>query len=244
MCSLQSLTFTFQMAGANIFGCALLDQFNNDAAEVLWLHNSYGDREEMPVDVFFREEHEMSDLEQEALGRCSGKVLDIGAGVGSHALVLQSAGLAVEALEISAEACSIMRIRGVNTVHTGDFFQFEGGKYDTLLMLMNGIGLAGTLNQLSVLLQRCKTFLNPGGRVIFDSSDINYLYEDTARPKDRYFGEISYQYEYKGVMGNWFHWLYIDPGRMRTMAYAYGFDFELIDQDENDQYLAQLTLRK
>src|SRR5689334_10709389 len=97
----------------DVFGAALLDQFNNNAVNTLWLHNNYGEPEEMPTDVFFRKADELPDLEVLALKLCKGKVLDIGAGAGSHALILQQHKVDVTALEISLTACEIMRKRGV-----------------------------------------------------------------------------------------------------------------------------------
>ena len=144
----------------DVFGSALLDEFNNGAAEVLWLHNSYDAPEEMPVDVFFRNEDEMPEMELEALKLCKGKVLDIGAGVGSHSLVLQKRGFDVTSVEISSDACAIMKNRGLKQVVNTNIYSFIGKKYDTLLMLMNGIGLAGTIQNLPKLLQHCKSLLN------------------------------------------------------------------------------------
>ena len=228
----------------DIFGSALLDQFNNDAAEILWLHNSYGEPEEMPADVFFRDQSEMPDLELYALKNCRGEILDIGAGVGSHTLELQRCGFDISALEISTVACTIMRERGVKQIINKDFFDFQDKKYDTLLLLMNGIGLAGNIEKLSVLLNHCKKLLKKGGQIIFDSSDISYLYNDTSFPHEKYFGEISYQYEYKGVKGNWFDWVYVDSSLMAAISLDLGFNYEIIFEDDHDQYLARLSLRK
>lgn len=225
----------------DVFGSALLDEFNNDAAEILWLHNSYDEPEEMPVDVFFRDESEMPEIELEALRLCNGKVLDIGAGVGSHSLVLQERGFDVTALEISSIACSILKQRGLNKIENIDLYSFSGKKYDTLLMLMNGIGLAGTIQNLPQLLQHCKSLLNKGGQIIFDSSDISYLYEDLPQPKNKYLGEICYRYEYKGNKSNWFEWLYVDKATMKDLVKQAGFEMKVICEDENDQYLAKLS---
>lgn len=228
----------------DIFECALSDQFNNNAASVLWLHNNYGEPEEMPVDVFFREEDEMPEMELFAMGQSKGKILDAGAGVGSHSLVLQQAGYDVTALEISATACSIARQRGVGQVVNRDIFNYIDQKYDTILMLMNGIGLAGSLEKLPLFLEHCKQLLNSGGQILFDSSDISYLYDDIPLPQNKYFGEISYRYEYKGICGDWFDWLYADKDTVRKVARHHNLKFEVLHEDALDQYLARLTKRK
>lgn len=224
----------------DLFGQVLQDYHQGVLESKLWLHNSYGHPEDMPVDIFFREENEMPELELVALSSCRGKILDIGAGVGSHALALQKRSANITAMEISSLACEIMRSRGVKEVITGDILHYSGSKFDTLLLLMNGIGLCGDLDGLLKFLDRAKTWLNPGGTLIFDSSDISYLYEDVALPDGKYYGEISYQYEYKGQFGDWFNWLYIDSALLAKTAKEKGWEMELLFEDDMDQYLVRL----
>ena len=225
----------------DVFGQALQDYYRDNTDSKLWLYNSYGHPEEMPVDVFFRNEDEMPELELLALSLCRGMILDIGAGVGSHALILQERDLDVTALEISAKACDIMKDRGVNKVINADILSFADGRYDTLLLLMNGIGLVGSVSELRLILGKFKTLLLPGGQLIFDSSDISYLYDDISLPHGKYFGEIAYQYEYRSNFGEWFNWLYIDSTLLNEVATEEGWKMELLLDDEMDQYLARLT---
>lgn len=225
----------------DIFGKALTDLYNTGEADILWLHNSYGQPEEMPIEFFFRDDEDMPVLEMQALHACSGKILDIGAGVGSHALLLQAFNMDVTAIDISEAAVSIMKDRGVKHALVQDVFTYKE-KYDTLLMLMNGIGLTGSLAGFKSFLEYIKTLLNPGGQVIFDSSDIAYLYEGGHRPENQYYGEVSYQYEYKGEKGNWFNWIYIDEKTIMDVAKETGWHCEQIFDDGEDQYLYRLTL--
>ena len=67
------------------------------------------------------------------------------------------------------------------------------------------------------------------------------MYEGLPKPKNNYFGEIRYQYEYKGNKGNWFEWLYVDKATMKDLVKRSGFKMEIICEDENDQYLARLS---
>jgi precorrin-6B methylase 2 len=225
----------------DVFGLALQDEFNGDA-EVLWLYNSYDYPEEMPLDIFFRTEEDMSDLEYKALEMCYGKVLDIGAGAGSHALELQNKNLDVTALDSSPNAIEIMQERGVKKVVEQELNTFQETGFDTILLLMNGIGITGSLEGLKSFLIRSRNMVNPGGQLIFDSSDVSYLYQDLQKPTDRYYGEISYQYEYKGQRGEWFNWLYIDEHTLTEIAKECGWNCEIVLDDGQDQYLAQLTL--
>ncbi len=224
----------------DVFGLALTDFYKNNSPEILWLQNSYGEAEEMPVDIFFRTEEEMPMLEHKALAMCYGKVLDVGAGVGSHALVLQEMGIEVTAIDISADAVKIMKQRGVKKAFTQNIFSTKE-KYDTLLFLMNGIGLTGTLIGFVDFLQQAKSLVNKNGQLLFDSSDISYLYDELPKPENNYFGEVSYCYEYKAQKGNWFNWLYLDQETLIRTANQNGWQCEIIFDDDEDQYLARLT---
>ncbi|WP_421945978.1 class I SAM-dependent methyltransferase [Pedobacter sp.] len=225
----------------DVFGKALTDFYKTGEADTLWLHNSYDEPEEMPVDFFFRDDEDMPVLELQALQMCTGKVLDIGAGVGSHALVLQAFNVDVTAIDISEAAVKIMNDRGVKKALHHDIFNYTE-KFDTILMLMNGIGLTRTLPGFKDFLIKLKSLINPDGQVLFDTSDIAYLYEDLPKPQNQYYGEVSYQYEYKGEKGNWFNWLYIDQQTIAEISKETGWVSEIVFDDDEDQYLVKLTL--
>ncbi|UKT63896.1 class I SAM-dependent methyltransferase [Pedobacter mucosus] len=226
----------------DVFGKALTDIYNTGEADILWLHNSYGEKEEMPIEFFFRDDEDMPVLELQALHMCEGKVLDIGAGVGSHALLLQAFNIDVTAIDVSVAAVDIMKDRGVKKALLQDVFTYNE-KFDTIIMLMNGIGLAGTLAGFKEFLIKIKDLLNPGGQVLFDTSDISYLYEDSAKPTDKYYGEVAYQYEYKGEKGDWFNWVYVDEETIKQIAAELGWNCATIFDDGEDQYLVKLTLQ-
>lgn len=227
----------------DIFGNALLDYYcEQRAVAPLILHNNYGEDEEMPVDIFFREADDFPELEFIALALTDGKVLDVGAGAGSHCLYLQKTGVDVTALEISPIACQLMAKRGVKKIINQDIFRYEQEKFDTLLFLMNGIGLAGSIQGLKQLLDHCKKLLNKGGQLLFDSSDISYLYEGSLDKPIGYHGEIQFQYEYKNQQGPLFGWLYIDQKALIKIARSNGWIVQILYEDENDQYLVRLSL--
>ena len=230
----------------DVYGEALYDfQELGELKEPLLLHSSYGDIEEMPVEVFFREEDDIPELEYIALSLCDGKVLDVGAGAGVHALYLQSKGFDVDAMEISETACKIMEKRGVKNIIHADFFKFKEKKYDTLLFLMNGIGISGTIEGFRELLIHSKELLTERGQLLFDSSNISYLYDEyrIQRP-DHYFGEINFQYEYKGNMGQPFQWLYIDQQTLIKIAHEENWVVQVLFEDDNDQYLVRMEPRE
>ncbi len=223
------------------YGHALRDYFEQGEADTLWLNNSYGNPEKMPVEVFFRDGQDLTMLEISAMSLVRGKVLDVGAGAGAHALLLQEDGFQVTAIDQSAMACEIMREWGVHDVIQGNIFQFDQARFDTLWLMMNGIGIVGTLDKLTEALRHMKKLLHAGGQIILDSSDIRYLYENDL-PENRYFGEIDYQYVYKGKSGEWFSWLYVDQRMLKHHAGQAGFSCRIVYENKEDQYLALLTM--
>lgn len=224
----------------DVYGKALKDFFEGKPMATLWLHTDYGEPEEMPVDVFFRGAEEMPELEHKAMRLCRGRVLDVGAGAGSHALILQNK-TSTTAIDISPLAVQIMQKRGIAHAKVCDVFLMDE-KFDTLLFMMNGIGLTGTIAGLNDFLSKARDLLNPGGQLVFDSSDIRYLYQDIPMPTDKYFGEVNFCYEYKNERGYWFSWLYIDKKTLTSLARDAGWSTEIIFDDGEDQYLAKLTL--
>ena len=228
----------------DVLGQALYDYYTKAAPGKLWIHNTYGPKEEMPVHIYFRKPEDMRQLELVALQNCKGKVLDIGAGAGSHVLALQQKGIDVTALEISPKAAEVMKMRGVASIVEQDVFEFETGGFDTILLLMNGIGLTGSISRLRTFLQHVKKLVNRNGQLIFDSSDVAYLYNGKPPEKDRYYGEIMYMYEFKKQKTDWFSWLYIDKRKLAKIAGEEGWETEILFKDEFDQYLARLVLKE
>lgn len=225
----------------DIFGQALKDYYEEKEEKLLWLHNSYGDPEEMPIDIFFRMEEDMSPIELKALKLCKGKILDIGAGVGCHSIVLQERGLDVTALEISKDACEIMQDLGIKQIENADILTFKPiQKFDSLLLLMNGIGLSRTYSALPDFLEILKRLKTSEGVIVFDSSDISYLYNGTEKKSSKQNGEVSYSYQYGNTKDPWFDWVYISPKQMEQFANEAGLTFKLIMKDQYDQYLATL----
>lgn len=220
-------------------GAALYDYQQGERKHKLWIYNKYGPKEEMPVSTYFRDAEALSELELMALAHCRGKVLDIGAAVGCHSLLLQQKNIDVTALDASAKACAVMQQRGVKKVVNENIFNYKEQQFDTLLLLMNGIGLAATMEGLQILLQVLKTLLSADGQILFDSSNVDYLYKNKALPQ-HYYGEIDYQYAYRGKQCDWFKWLYIDQQTMQQMATQCGFALEVVAEDEYGQYLGRL----
>ena len=240
-------------------GAAILDFQKQGKAARLRVLSSMFEEDEMPVTHLFRSVPEMPVLEQKALQLAKGRVLDIGAGSGCHTLALQEKGLEVKAIDISPLSCEAMKLRGVKDAecinlfdphlssgnHSGENLeQFEGG-FDTILLLMNGTGIAGKIEHLPALFQRLKALLNPGSQILIDSSDLKYIYENEDGSFDinlngAYYGEVDYQMIYKDVKGDRFDWLYVDFPLLKSIAETCGLHGELVAEGEHYDYLARI----
>ena len=110
-----------------------------------------------------------------------------------------------------------------------------------LLLLMNGIGLVSNIDGLKRFLTHAKTLLNPGGQLLFDSSDVAYMYDNGIPELPHYYGEVQCRYCYKRMKTDWFTWLYIDQQKLQTIASELGWKMELLYEDGDDQYLVRLT---
>lgn len=150
----------------DLFGQALLDFQQKTMGSPLLLHTEYGPPETLPLERFFVGEDEFPDLDIFTLEQVYGKILDIGAATGRHALYLQNQGHDVTAMDISESCGIVIKEMGVEKIIIKDIFNFEGQIFDTIFMLMNGIGIAGTIEGLKKLLRHLKPMLKPTSQLL------------------------------------------------------------------------------
>ena len=229
-------------------GYAIADYYEKGKAGKLRVFSSQFDEDEIPVSQLFRTFDEMPELEQEALRLAEGKILDCGAGSGCHALSLQDMGKEVEAIDISPRSVEVMQKRGVNNAYCINLFDENYlQKFDTILMLMNGSGIIGKLENMGAFFTKMKQLLNPGGCIYMDSSDLRYLFEDEDGSflvdlAAGYYGEIDFRMQYKQVRGEAFDWLYVDFQTLVYYANENGFKAEMVKEGEHYDYLACLKM--
>lgn len=225
-------------------GVAILDYHKNQQPTDIVVCSEICEDDIIPLEVLFRTYEEMPELEKLALSKAEGKILDVGAGAGFHALHLQKEGKDVQTIDISAGAVEFMKSQGLNARQI-DLFDLKDEKFDTVNMLMNGIGIAGTLANLEKTLTHLKTLLNPGGKIYCDSSDIRYLYEDEEGAlwvdlNTEYYGNFRFQMKFNNEVGPWFDWLYVDFDTLFQAAKKVGLKaVKVYEMDDN--YLAEIT---
>ena len=229
-------------------GAAISDYFNKGHSAKLRVFSSQFEEDEIPVEQLFRSFDEMPPLEQTALQLAKGRILDCGAGSGCHTLALQEMGKEVEAIDISPLSVEVMQKRGIRQAyHINLFDENYLQKFDTILMLMNGSGIIGKLENMKAFFDKMKQLLNPGGCIYMDSSDLRYLFEDEDGSflmdlAGNYYGEIDFQMQYKQIKGVPFDWLYVDFQTLSYYASENGFKAELIQEGDHYNYLACLKM--
>lgn len=229
-------------------GAAIADYYHNHKADRLRVFSSQFDEDEIPVKQLFREAGQMPLLERTALQMATGRILDVGAGSGCHALALQKAGKEVSAIDISPLAVEVMKQRGVKDARQINLFdEHFADTFDSILMLMNGSGIIGRLENMPVFFRKMKQILRPNGCILMDSSDLRYLFEDEDGSflidlAGDYYGEIDFRMQYKDIQGDSFDWLYIDFQTLSAYAADNGFKAEMIKEGKHYDYLAKLTV--
>lgn len=233
----------------DLFGQAILDYQTNNSPEDLYTETTISEEDEMQVNYLFRDFSAMPLLERKAIELSSGKILDVGSGAGSHSLYLQNyRHLDVTAIDISPRAIQTCQLRGIRKAKVADIMTLESEKFDTILLLMNGTGIFGTLEKSSLFLQKLQTLLQPHGQILIDSSDIIYMFdqdEDGAYvvPANSYYGELEFTIRYKGEREDAFPWLYLDYNTLQNLATANAMQCELVAEGDHYDYLARLTIR-
>lgn len=233
----------------DLFGKAMYDFQTNNSPEDIITETSISEEDEMSVDYLFRSYNEMPILEQKALQLAFGKVLDVGCGAGSHSLSLQNdRNLDVFSIDISEKAIETCKLRGVKNAKVQNILDFEGEKFDTIILLMNGVGIFGKLDNCNKYLSKLKSLLNPGGQILLDSSDIIYMFnedEDGGKwipSNNDYYGELVFNISYKGEKEDAFDWLYLDYNTLQNAAISNGLKCELVLEGEHYDYLAKLSI--
>lgn len=230
----------------DLFGKAIYDFQTNNTPEDIITETNISEADEMDIAYLFRSYKEMPKLEKKALELSKGRILDVGCGAGSHSLYLQNEkNLDVTSIDISENAILACQLRGLKNAKVQNILDIENETFDTILLLMNGTGIFGTLTETSKYLQKLKSLLAPNGQILIDSSDIIYMFDEDDDgskwiPADIYYGELTFTISYKNQTEEPFPWLYLDYNTLQNAAFANGLQCELAEEGKHFDYLARI----
>lgn len=196
-------------------------------------------------------------LDVAAVERCTGRVLDVGAGAGRAALVLQDQGLGVLALDVSPAAAQACRERGVRDTFTGtvhDLAATQPAGFDTFLLLGNNLGLLGTAQTAPAFLAALAALANPGAQVVANGTDpygtddpAHLRYHQRNRAAGRMAGQLTLRVRFRDLITDWFDYLFLSlPELEQILAPSPWRADEIVsggDRGTGAGYLAVLTLR-
>ncbi len=234
------------LPGEDPFGQALRDHLKGKRNLFIRVHSDATSEDHIDVKYLFREFTDWPEIEKKAIALCRGKILELGSGAGSHGLYLQEQGFDITCLDFSPGSVSVMKERGVKNAVLDTYQNFGATGFDTILMLMNGIGIVGSLKGLRDFLEKAfHSILADGGQVIFDSSDLVYLLSDPGSTihgfkNSRYYGEVRYRMEYEKTFGPGFSWLFVDFKTLSIECKKLGLKVEKIYEDDHFAYLARV----
>jgi hypothetical protein len=133
-------------------------------------------------------------------------------------------------------------------VHLADVLTFQSEPFDTLLLMMNGIGIVETLGGLDSFLESIKRLVKRDGQILLDSFDASLKSdliwdgaEDGLEGGEVYFGEVMLRLQYKDRLGPPFGWLYVDVKTLTEYAQRAGWCCRILHQEDDGAYLARLT---
>lgn len=230
----------------NPFARALHDYHAGDQSAEFIIERNDGFRECVPASLFFAKEN-FPELEARALDLCQGRILDVGAAAGRHSLELARRGFRVTSLDVLPELESLLGEAGAERIVISDILAFEGGPFETLLMLMNGIGMAGTPDGLVRFLRHARQIVSPGGQILCDSLDVtvtaepaHIAYRQRNITEGRAPGQQTFTITCDGVTGEIFHWLHLDFDSLNRACAENGWASELVASEANGHYLCRI----
>ena len=91
--------------------------------------------------------------------------------------------------------------------------------------------------------------LKQGGKILLDSSDLMYLFQEEDGTflfdinAEKYYGEIEYLLSYKNIIGKPFSWLFADSILLKDIAEKCGLSSKVIEYGPHYDYLAELSIK-
>lgn len=231
------------------YGQQLLAQFDagNPTAEFIERDDNYIDTGS-EAGLYFSEYERWSPLEQQAIKRAKGRILDIGCGAGRHSLYLERQGFNVTAIDNSPGAIEVCKRRGLKNAMVKPIAaasEFEPDSFDTILMFGNNFGLFGDAENAKLILKKMSRITSEKAQIIaqtlnpYQTGNPEHLeYLEFNRRRGRMPGQIKIRVRYGKIVGNWFDYLFVSPDEMREIVAGTDWQIEELIESGEANYFA------
>ena len=202
---------------------------------------------------FFLEYKDWADLHKQAISHVKGRILDVGCGVGKHALYLQSKGYDVIGIDRSPLAIEVCEKRGLRNAIVGNMenLRFKPDSFDTFLMMGNVLGLLGSIEKGRRLLKKWYPLLSKGGIIIADANDpsrpksgIHQVYQQQNRRRGRLPGQLRIRIRYRQYKTEWFDYLLASREEVKRLLRGTGWRVREFRNGKDSYYIAIIEKAK
>ena len=215
----------------DLFGKALQGYLQGDRSKFFFV-NQNGKRYTHQLSRYFRNYSKLTRLEKRIISLAKGDILDVGCGTGMYIPYLSKKGK-VLGIDISPKVVAIARMNGVKNVFIKDIFNLKRKKkYDTIVLLENNLGIAGTIEKAGKLLKILKNLLKKNGQILTNCMNV---------PNQNYFEAEVYPI-WKEEQGKKFKWISFNPLFLNELCNKFGLRMKVIKRDKWF-YLARITKR-
>lgn len=235
----------------DILGTAMMDYYYGDKTVEIVLHNYIRTRKLntsigyniLPLRDLCKEINELEIFDKMAIDKCRGKVLDIGAGSGSHSLALVENKCDVISLDISKGATEVMKKRGLKKIEQIDINHYKEKSFDTLVFFGNNHGMFGNMRKFTNFIKKSyKTgLLNKNGQIIISSPFVDLPFLNNFNKCKCEILLIKIQLEYKGQKSKKFKWMMVSPAFLNRCMKLEGFRTEEYFSDNKSSCVLKIS---
>lgn len=212
------------------FGTALRDYYESDGARarIHVIERDDGFIDNAETAQYFGPPEQWSKLDRWALDGVTGRVLDIGAGAGRHALFLQDSGCDAVALDVSPIAAEVCAKRGVRATFAGTIEEFAAAKpapFDAFVMLGNNLGLLRDAAYAATVLELLASLAGPGATLSGTCLDpyrtddpVHLAHHERNRAHGRMPGQLHIRVRYRDLATDWWDYLFMSLDELRRLV--------------------------
>jgi SAM-dependent methyltransferase len=186
----------------------LLSDYHNaqENVEVVEREDGFIDVSRLGPFNYFAEYEDWAEHQRLAIAHATGRVLDIGCGVGRHCLYLQEQGHDVLGTDISPLAIQTCQSRGLKNAVVAPITQLSSkiGTFDTILMMGHNFGLVGSYKRAKWLLKRFAAMTTDTAKIIAETMDPyqttepgHLAYHQFNRDRGRMSGQLRLRIRYR-----------------------------------------------